>query len=932
MTPPRTDIRVLAFIGHHDRDLLPSFLAHYRQLGVGGFLLALHGLWPERVLDWLTAEDDVAIWDLLSGRYEDIFRRSVLNQMAEGFRGQWVILADADEFLELPCSSLGRTVRTLEVLGLDCLPAFLLQRLSRDGGLPAIDPGQSWQEQFPLCDFGLCEAMGVERPVWKSKYPLARVGAAFHIDRGNHWPPNPMSLAHAPIRGVVHHLKWRAALLEAFELERGPSSNTDEMTSFKRWLDEHDGKLPMVNARPVDRRMLVRQGLLVKPDRRHLLIGAATNRQRHSAGLSEARRARLGRKLNRLLGAGDRKAAALPGRAGPKSKKICLATFDLSPPLTSGGIGTAMQALAEQLIVAGHAVEILFCPYEGPPELWPLWHDYWENRGARLHYLPRTEGDEQRYLSQGDFLDRLTRFLEERHYDVVHVADAAGYGADVAILKAAGLGFSGTKLLVTAHGGVAWHRRGNRLDWTEDEAAASFAEKQMLRLADLIFCPSRYMQDRLLKTKQARPEQLVVLPNALSSQTRSFGVASRSPRPVDELVMMGRIEHRKGIDRFAGAVRRVAARGRGGFRITFLGRPGPGIEIEEIRAMLGPPGETARFISNFDHIKAVNYVKTHDCLVVIPSLRENLPYSLYECLENHVPVLASDAGGMAELVADEDRERLLVAGDEERLAEALEDALTNGIRPGRLAFEPSLVGLQLARWHGKLVEEAEGRISEEDADDALPDVLMYGGVEHGGDWAMPANRAVADRSQKYLLWHHADVRPDGHALVAMTNLMLRSEADAVVVGCRIDSGMPKKPWEKPVDAPTLSAPGGPPMFGISRNIYGAGPFLIRRDRFLELGGFDAALSSSRVAHWDLLNRLAAAGGEVIGIPKTLASAGVAMADELGGPIDPVFAERLARPWPEPSLAMTEGFLEPTGVLNARESGGDGQNPSEGSKG
>ncbi len=410
---------------------------------------------------------------------------------------------------------------------------------------------------------------------------------------------------------------------EAFELERGESSNGADMACFQQWLDSHDGKLPTAHARPYSREDLFARGLLVKPDRQHLLIGSL-QRLRRVPAMTKERQERLGRKLERLLG-GRRDAITASGSTPtPRGARACLVTFDLSPPLTSGGIGTAMHALAEHLVAAGHEVDLLFCPYEGPTALWQLWYDYWKNRGVTLHYLPRTVGEERHYLVQSDFLSKITGFLEHHQFDLIHAADAAGYACSLAILRAAGLAFSRTKLVVTAHGGIAWHRRGNQLAWTVDEAEASFAEKQMLRLADVVCCPSHYMKDRLLSMGQAAPEQLVVLPNALSGQTRSFGiVADRSVRPIDELVMMGRIEPRKGVDRFARVIRRLAAEGETGFSITFLGKPGPGVDLPGIRAMLGPLGKAARFITNYDHIEAVNYVKTHDCLVVIPSLREN---------------------------------------------------------------------------------------------------------------------------------------------------------------------------------------------------------------------------------------------------------------------------------------------------------------------
>jgi glycosyltransferase involved in cell wall biosynthesis len=776
----------------------------------------------------------------------------------------------------MPYASLSATLRALAVLGLDCLPAYLLQRLSADGALPAIAPGRSLDEQFPMCSFGLCEDMGVRSPVWKTKYPLAKVTEGFGIERGNHWPPTPTSLAQAPVRGIVHHLKWRAALLEAFELERGTTSNSDEMASYRQWLLSHDGKLPTAPAWPCSREALIRRGLLVKPDRRHLRL-ASIVRSRRAPALTEERQARLDRKLHRLLGSEYARPAAPGAKSTPRGVRACLVTFDLAPPLTSGGIGTAMHALAEQLVAAGHVVDILFCPYEGEAALWRLWHDYWKNCGVKLHYLPRTEGEPPRFLAHGDFLAKITGFLERHRFDLVHAADAAGYAAWLAILRAAGLAFAETRLIVTAHGGTAWHRRGNQLAQTEDEALAAFAERQMLRLADVICCPSDYIRQRLLSHGQATPGQVIVLPNALSSQTRSFGVADGAVRPVDELVMMGRIEPRKGVERFINAVLRLAAAGVTGFGVTFLGRPGPGIELEAIRAKLGAIGGRTRFITSYDHVEAVNYVKTHDCLVVIPSLRENLPYSLYECLENRVPVIASDAGGMPELVAEEDRARILVAADQDRLVAALQEALEHGMRPAALAFEPSLIGLELAALHERLAADAPDQESQPPHASALGEIIPYGDAAGVRDWVFEANRRAGERDDDVLGFCHRPVHPHGDALSAMARLMAPAWVDAVVVGYQVAGEGA---------GASVMAPGGPAQQAASRNLFGAGLFLIRRSWFIRLSGFAAGLPSSALAHRELLDRLTAAGGEIIGIPRALATVDQETARILAGAIDP----------------------------------------------
>jgi hypothetical protein len=72
----------------------------------------------------------------------------------------------------------------------------------------------------------------------------------------------------------------------------------------------------------------------------------------------------------------------------------------------------------------------------------------------------------------------------------------------------------------------------------------------------------------------------------------------------------------------------------------------------------------------------------------MPSLLENSPYAVAECLEHGVPFLAADVGGTPELVAEEDRARVLHPPTAEAFATALADALRHGLAPARPARAP----------------------------------------------------------------------------------------------------------------------------------------------------------------------------------------------------------------------------------------------------
>src|SRR5207302_9777815 len=82
-----------------------------------------------------------------------------------------------------------------------------------------------------------------------------------------------------------------------------------------------------------------------------------------------------------------------------------------------------------------------------------------------------------------------------------------------------------------------------------------------------------------------------------------------------------------------------------------------------------------RFESTLDQPEALALLKQPGTLAVMPSLVDNSPMVIYECLEQGIPFLASNIGGGPELVVAEDRHRSFVeptaAALERRLAYVL---------------------------------------------------------------------------------------------------------------------------------------------------------------------------------------------------------------------------------------------------------------------
>ena len=916
------NLSLISLVGHADADILPSFLNHYRRLGVGKFILALHGDWDPDRQEEVTRHVDVRLWDHVEGEYSERLRLSILNAMAQDLRGEWIIHTDADEFLEIPHATIERTIAALDILGIDCLPAMLVQRTTADGSLPVIDSQQSLQQQFCHYSLTLCEDLGVASPIWKTKFPLMKVTEDCRIRLGNHLPPTGMPAEHAPIRGLVHHFKWRENLHLALSLPRGEDANPEEMRAYAEWIRNHEARLPTSGCRPYDRDVLIQNGLLVKPTRWQLRLGSIRRKAKNLASEADKKQDRLNAQIELLKPSCEasarterQRALADLGNLRLEPGRICLLTFELAPP-HRGGIATAMAALAEQLSAAGHDVHVLLCspkPVASPE----LWQEHWESRNVRLRYLPASKAPLGPYGSHFEFCNAISAAVLDIRPDVLHAVDVAGFAAAIAKLKGAGINFANTKLIATAHGSSTWHSRGNEIRWNPAEAAHSFCHDTMMSLADLVCFPSHYMQ-QWLKSDRVRIRNDVIVPNSLLGTTRSFGVNTERRGRVNELVFFGRIELRKGLVRFSKAITSLLDRGDGNFEVTLLGPLGATVEENDVRALFDNERVAIKLITNLNQVDAVNYLKSRHTLAVVPSIRDNLPYTLYECLENGIPVISSDVGGIAELVAADHRSRILIAGDHEVLVEGLATALRDGWLSARLAFEPSLADAELLAIHAKLVDEARSDRTAADWPENLTrdlTVLAYGRrpisetptllttlnqtscdriVENvlvpsslleecvadprdrdflsiieerpGEHWQEGINRAVAELDVSYLLFCHAAVVPKDRAFRALARLIGSERFDAVV--CDFRARLTDRPHRI---TGCLQATGGPPEFSASRNLFGAGFFAITKLAFQRLGGFELDDMFDELAHWVLLNRLVAKGGRVGGIPAALAT-------------------------------------------------------------
>jgi glycosyltransferase involved in cell wall biosynthesis len=359
--------------------------------------------------------------------------------------------------------------------------------------------------------------------------------------------------------------------------------------------------------------------------------------------------------------------------AAGRRLRIVLPTGIFPPDI--GGPASYVPRIAEALAARGHSVEVVTLADDPAAEdafPFPV-----QRIRRRMRRIPRMIETIQSVRSLA------------RAADVIY---ANGLFIEAAIAAA----LAGKPLVMKVVGDWAWERASNQrigdrdmLDFQNRRQPFRFELVKGLRScvtrrADRVIVASRFFSG-IVAGWGVPPERMEIISNALEPlpdvppaklpafEGRTLAIAAR-------LIPFKRIDE---------LIRMVAARG--DLRLLIVGDGPERVRLEQLAAEL-KIAERAIFTGSVPRGKVAAYLRAADALVV-NSANETFSFSVLEGFAAGIPVIASNAGSIPELIADGENGLLFPPGDVNMLSKAVvrlfsEPGLRERItRAGRKAFE-----------------------------------------------------------------------------------------------------------------------------------------------------------------------------------------------------------------------------------------------------
>lgn len=590
----------------------------------------------------------------------------------------------------------------------------------------------------------------------------------------------------------------------------------------------------------------------------------------------------------------------LTGSSKADKLRICIITRDFIGPIKNGGIGTAYTYAAQAFAQAGHDVTVLFCLNVSAEKTLSYWSDFYSKQG--INFVPITEPEIEAVKgpvnAAGADSYAAYEWLKNQteEFDFIHVSEWSALGYYSLQAKAAGMHFQNSKFVVKCSSPTLWNRIGNAEPITDVQVLSlMFMERRSVELADYVISGSNYLLNWMREQGYQLPEKTFVQPNIFPVDKVSIDKAYDKKLPVSELVFFGRLEPRKGIHYFVDCLINLRNSGRISAeketKVTLLGKERPGFSIKRHIKRLEAAGYTVQLLNNKSQPEALQYLKSgFGRIAIMPSVMDNSPFGVYECLANGIPFITSNTGGGKELINTSDWDNTLFVPAPNAIANKIIDVLENGCITPKPSFDFSENITQWLAWHQE-VSTSNNVVAAAEIDTNTPLVsvcmahhnrgpLLYNAIEsiqkqtysnieiivvddgsskpealqtlkdiEQQEFKFPVkivrqenkylgavrNNGIANASGEYILFMDDDNEAKAHEIETFVKAALHTNAE--VLTCWSDQFAGERPELSTVNIQRIIFHGENLAAGLVRNPFGDSNCFVKKSAAEELNGF-----------------------------------------------------------------------------------------------
>jgi glycosyltransferase involved in cell wall biosynthesis len=381
---------------------------------------------------------------------------------------------------------------------------------------------------------------------------------------------------------------------------------------------------------------------------------------------------------------------------GPRmaGRRVTIVGSELLGRPGTGGAGTADSLLAVALGRHGHEVELLTASGREIGTISEEWMQIYGSSGVRIRLLDALANVGPPYLARS--LEVL-RALSDEPREVVIANDWRGLAYLPLRARQTGMALTDAAFVIHCHGpGRVLTEFAQKIPDTLERFGEAGMERACIGLADAVVSPSAWLLDWMRQHAWAVPESARVI-----QYIRQSAALDETPEhvavdgPVRRLVFFGQLREGKGIRIYLSSLDKLEPRLLDGLELLFLGSDRGRWTADRVMDQLTPGVQEQvagiRFEPGLDRDAALAELCRPGVLAVMPSLLDNSPNTVSECIEYGVPFVATEIGGIPELVSESDRARVLCPPTAEALTRTLTNALTSvpGFAPAQPARQPA---------------------------------------------------------------------------------------------------------------------------------------------------------------------------------------------------------------------------------------------------